>query len=460
MLHRLIPLALLATPALARDARPSWAEQIAARGGEAAILCGSTGVLARTPAAEIWLTRQRADWCYVDAHGDVVWLGDTRTRQVHALDLLTDAEPVKVVKGALPRFAIYWRNTPKPLAFMQQFSNDTHWMGLEVDVPRVVVEEGNLAFTLRSGILKRDRKRARLTNAPFLRQLAQRSAGKPAPRPPTSPCVAGEPVPGLPPRLPGCDDPGLCGRVTASIGNTPLCQVLVRQSCGDTCTARAVLYNAETKRFDSVGGVFPVYDPATDTLAVGDYADPEWALSNADGTLILAAGALYDREGRALHPGLGAGPGGFYGRPPATLTPDQAAARAAEGLAALDACRDGEHFRAACVPAALDLLRAAAEAGRPDAAYALGGHLFSSRFMNAAPSERDAADRAAYIDALTWLARAAHAGHPKAKTYLPPEVMAVLLTGQPPKAALPEPFNDFPLPWLLAAAQAARPAAP
>ncbi|MEZ4463756.1 MAG: hypothetical protein R3F43_04350, partial [bacterium] len=90
MLHRLIPLALLATPALARDARPSWAEQIAARGGEAAILCGSTGVLARTPAAEIWLTRQRADWCYVDAHGDVVWLGDTRTRQVHALDLLTD----------------------------------------------------------------------------------------------------------------------------------------------------------------------------------------------------------------------------------------------------------------------------------------------------------------------------------------------------------------------------------
>lgn len=460
-MSRLLPLlaAVLATPALARDARPSWAEQIAAHGGPAAILCGQAGVLARVGGADVWLSRHPADWCYADAHGDVVWFGDARKRQVLALDLLGDADATVVVKGALPRFAIYWRNTPKPIAFLQQFSNDTHWMGLEVDGPRVVVYEGNLAFTLRDGILTRDRKRARIKDATFLRQLAERSARKAPAALPTSPCPIGQPVPGLPPRLPGCDDASLCGRVTASVGSTPLCQVLVRQSCGDTCTARAVLWNAETKRFDSVGGVFPVYNPDTDTLAVGDFADPEWALASDDGQLLLADGALYDRAGKTLHPGLGAGPGGFYGHAPARLTPEEAAARYAEGLAALNACRDGEHFRAGCVAGPLAALRQAAEAGQIDAAYVLGSHLFSSRFMEAGADAKSPTDRADYLDALTWITRAAHAGHPKAKTYLPPEVMAVLLTGEAPQAALPEPFNDFPLPWLLAAARAGKPAA-
>ena len=40
-----------------------------------------------------------------------------------------------------------------------------------------------------------------------------------------------------------------------------------------------------------MGGVFPVYNPDTDTLAVGDFADPEWALASDDGQLLLADGA-------------------------------------------------------------------------------------------------------------------------------------------------------------------------
>ncbi len=147
---------------------------------------------------------------------------------------------------------------------------------------------------------------------------------------------------------------------------------------------------------------------------------------------------------------------------PAKGTPPAAAALYAQAMATLKGCQMGEHERKDCAEPAYAQLAQAAQAGHVEAQFAFGSRQFSHRFQQAAPDPKSAADRAAYVTALTWLASAAHAGHARAKTYLPPDVMQVLLTGKAAhllsgKAAdLEPPFGDLPVLWLLEAAKAAK----
>lgn len=122
---------------------------------------------------------------------------------------------------------------------------------------------------------------------------------------------------------------------------------------------------------------------------------------------------------------------------------------------ALESCKDGEHFRSDCTAPVFAQLTQAAQAGHAGAQFKLGSLQFSMRFQKDGVDEGSPADHAAYVQALTWIARAAHAGHAKARSFLPPDVTQVLLTGT--AAALEPPFGGLPMAWLIEAAKAARP---
>jgi hypothetical protein len=449
------PLALLlafgAAPAVAQAAgpQPSWAAELHAKhAGDIAILCGAKGVAAQAGATLVPLTQTPARWCHMDTHGDVVWFGDD-TRTLWALDLLAKGAPVKVATGVIERVNVAWGAPHQAASMRVPFENDTHNMQLRVDTQTITTYPGNFDYNLPEGTIARDQAGTKVVGATFLRAVAKRAAAKPVAPAPASPCKDGRAVPGLKPTLEGCEDPELCGKIQGGISGTPLCAVLVRHSCGDGCYNVSAWYNAKTKRFDSLGGLLTGYDPATDTVKDGRVT-PGTITASPSGTQLMMDGAIYGLDGAQTHAGWGAGPAGFL---PNASGPD---ALYTAAMATLAGCQMGEHEHLACAKPGYAQLRAAAEAGHRDAQYTLGSRRFSMRFQNEGPNAKSAADRAAYVDALTWLARAAHAGHPKAATYLPPDVMSALLTGAAPEA-LSGPFGALPIEWVLAAAKASKP---
>ncbi len=134
-----------------------------------------------------------------------------------------------------------------------------------------------------------------------------------------------------------------------------------------------------------------------------------------------------------------------------------AAAAHAEARRLVDAARDGEHYRAAPMKKALAALRKAAAAGSLEAQAELGKLSFSLAFQGAAPTPRD---RARYVEALTWLAVAAHRGDPAAKAFFPEALTASLLDPQvpwqPDADPAAGPFAALPPAWVTEAAQQAR----
>ena len=448
--------ALVPTPGRAREAPPAdgWStlDQARQAGAEVAVLCGADGVVARTPLQRVTLTPARADWCRVDAVGGVVWFGDTRRHEVHALDVHTH-QVKRVVTGALDNFALYWRTTHPPRALMGPLGQETHWMGLEVDTQQIVVYGGNLAYTLPEGQLEKDQKRARIADPAFLVAIAARGAHAPV-RPP-SPCTPDTLAKGVRPTLADCEDPAFCGKLGSQLGATPLCSVVIRHSCGDTCSTLAAAYNTQTGAFDAVGGLFAAYDAAQDTVTEGRIADPEQAVFSPSGRLVAVGGAVFTRAGVRVYQGAGAGPGGFLAALPGAPA-DAPAAVYQQAMAALAACQEGEHLPTACAGPAYALLRRAAMGGDVDARYELGRRMFSDHFMDTAPNPRSAADHGAYVEALTWLALALQAHHPKADQVFPEDVTAALRTGKTPRP-LEGPFESLPAAWVREAAAAALP---
>ena len=113
---------------------------------------------------------------------------------------------------------------------------------------------------------------------------------------------------------------------------------------------------------------------------------------------------------------------------PATCPPpsEGAAEAAAKGELLWAAAQDGEHVTADGYSAAVAQLRVAAEGGDVDAQYNLGHRMFSTTFQREAPKADNDAQKAVFVEAMSWIAVAAQRGQPSAKTALSPWLLSAL----------------------------------
>jgi TPR repeat protein len=135
---------------------------------------------------------------------------------------------------------------------------------------------------------------------------------------------------------------------------------------------------------------------------------------------------------------------------PAAKDAEAAEAAFSKAQVAIEASRDGEHYRTEPLAKAVAQLRLAAAGGALGAQYRLGQVVFSTRFQTQGPVP---AEKGAYVDALSWIAVAARRGHVSAESFLSPEVMKSLLDPNAKWAPDPEDaLSSLPEAWVRAAA--------
>ena len=109
----------------------------------------------------------------------------------------------------------------------------------------------------------------------------------------------------------------------------------------------------------------------------------------------------------------------------------------AQGVAKLEASKDGEHYLAEPFEAGVDALKIAAQNGHMEAQSLYGRTVFGARFTAQAPT---AAEREDYVGAIAFLRVAAKAGDADAAAYMPG------LTGGPDP--LEAPLDSLPEGWV------------
>jgi hypothetical protein len=132
--------------------------------------------------------------------------------------------------------------------------------------------------------------------------------------------------------------------------------------------------------------------------------------------------------------------GGFETAPqcPAIASRLDAEAAYQDGLAQLEASRDGDHFIIEPFEGAMARMREAAAAGHARAQAVMGSTKFGVMFLKADPQP---GQREAYIDAMMWLRTSALVGEPDALGFMPG-----LDGDSPPLDEMP--LSDVPAEWV------------
>lgn len=294
----------------------SWRHRLRQLHGEVAVLCGRRGVFGVGEDGGILrIAKTKAAWCALDNHGDAVWIGRARPREVWVLDLLRNGPPKRVLRGALQRTGVVYDKGPR---FQGVWHNETHHMQLRVDQGRAAVYGGRMDYTLPKGAIKQARRRAKISNRKMLRRLARRAqAARSATTKPDKDrrCPPNQRVPGLPATLPRCEEPQLCARFAERIGKTPYCPVVVQWECGDSCTIAYGLWHGSKRRFVTLGGLFASVDTKSGRIAQrGKFAGPGEALFSPTGARLIARGMLFGADGKVRHKGFGGSRGGWLER--------------------------------------------------------------------------------------------------------------------------------------------------
>lgn len=122
------------------------------------------------------------------------------------------------------------------------------------------------------------------------------------------------------------------------------------------------------------------------------------------------------------------------------------------GRELVEEARDGEHYKASAMRAALDLLEDAGRRGSVRAHSLFGRRQFEFLFLNQAPQP---SERELYVRALRSLVVAARASDPDAADYMPGLTDLRVENGSLRPVALPDPLGDIPREWLIEAVELA-----